>query len=410
MALRAADGQPQPDGPGRVDAVHCRLDAELFRVGAPLLIDQRVAVKAGGHELRLAGARQQIAGQLFDREAVERHVVVQGLDHPVAIGPHFALAVDRIAVRVGVARLVEPVPAPALAVVGRGEQAVDQRLVSRGTFIFDEPLDLVRRRQQSDQVEIDAANQRRSIGRGRRRQSFGFQPRQNELVDRVTDPGLVFDLGRSLACQGKQRPMAFVLGSLFNPAAQGCHVVGRQTRLLALGGRHHLVVVGRADPFDQDAFVRLAGHDGRITAQVGRGRRAIVQPQVGLAMFFVRAVAEEAVLRQDRPHVGVVAHAIRRRSRSRWHARDPRRGGQDSGNDQSAGMCRAGHPLSVGPRSGSVNKGVRTGRNRARFAPWSPLMSLILRDSASPRETCITPSYDRFFCSRGGAEEPSKSG
>ena len=69
---------------------------------------------------------QQVAGELLDREPVERQVAVEGADDPVAIGPHLAEVVEVIAVGVGVAGGVEPVAGAVLAPAGRGEQPVDQ--------------------------------------------------------------------------------------------------------------------------------------------------------------------------------------------------------------------------------------------------------------------------------------------
>ena len=74
-----------------------------------------VAIRAS----RIAGERL-VAGELLEDEAVERLVGVEGADDVVAIapgvGPRF---VELVAVGVGVAGEVEPVPAPALAVVRR---------------------------------------------------------------------------------------------------------------------------------------------------------------------------------------------------------------------------------------------------------------------------------------------------
>ncbi len=76
--------------------------------------------------------RQQVAGELLDGELVERQVLVEGLDHPVAVRPHLAVVVEVDAVRVGVAGDVEPVPAAMLAPVRRRQQAFDELLVSIG--------------------------------------------------------------------------------------------------------------------------------------------------------------------------------------------------------------------------------------------------------------------------------------
>ena len=88
----------------------------------------RVAVEAGGDLLRRAVAcgRRSPAIWSID-ELVEGHVAVEGGDDPVAVLPDRPGGVDVVAVGVGVARLVEPEPAPSLAVMGRGQQAVDGR-------------------------------------------------------------------------------------------------------------------------------------------------------------------------------------------------------------------------------------------------------------------------------------------
>ena len=65
------------------------------------------------------------------------------LDHVVAVGPGvriirvFALAFD-LALGVAVARHVEPVAAPALAVMRRGEQAIHDFREGVGRFVLEE--------------------------------------------------------------------------------------------------------------------------------------------------------------------------------------------------------------------------------------------------------------------------------
>ena len=73
------------------------------------------AVEAGRGQLIVRWHRQQIAGELLDREAVVRQVLVECLDHPVAILPHLAFVVEVQAVRVGVAGQIEPVAGHLLA-------------------------------------------------------------------------------------------------------------------------------------------------------------------------------------------------------------------------------------------------------------------------------------------------------
>src|SRR4051812_41937912 len=117
MALGAADGEPEPDGGGRVDAIDDRLDAELLDVDPPLLVDRCVAVEPGGDLLRERRVGPEVPRELVDGELVEGEVAVQGVDDPVAIGPDRSRGVDAVPVRVGVARQVEPWAGPSLAVV-----------------------------------------------------------------------------------------------------------------------------------------------------------------------------------------------------------------------------------------------------------------------------------------------------
>ena len=73
---------------------------------------------------------QQVAGQLFDQEPIVRHVAVQRVDHPVAPLPLFPRHVLLVAVGVGIACGIEPVPRPLLSEPFALQQAFDRRLES----------------------------------------------------------------------------------------------------------------------------------------------------------------------------------------------------------------------------------------------------------------------------------------
>ncbi len=96
------------------------------------------------------------------------------------------------------------------------------------------------------------------------------------------------------------RPVLGILAPRGDPAAQRLDL-GRGEGLAGLRGRHALGGVFRRDPLDQRTLVRLAGHDGAG----GAGGLLDVEPQVGLAMLRVRAVAGETLVRQDRADVAV---------------------------------------------------------------------------------------------------------
>ena len=123
VADRAAGRQAQPDLRGGFGAVAV-VEHEIFFVDRAAFAGGDVAaIEARGDLLIERAIRQQVAGQLLDRELIERHVAVEGVDDPIAIGPDLAVVVDVDAVRVAVAGHVEPVAAAMLAPLGHGHQA-----------------------------------------------------------------------------------------------------------------------------------------------------------------------------------------------------------------------------------------------------------------------------------------------
>jgi len=108
VALAAAESQAQP---GRTSVAYPVGD--VFRQ-VFLLLNARLgahspeAVVGGRNHLPLAGVRQQIAGELFDRELIEGHVRIEGCDHVIAVGGHLHGLVGKKADAVGVAHEVQP--------------------------------------------------------------------------------------------------------------------------------------------------------------------------------------------------------------------------------------------------------------------------------------------------------------
>ena len=121
VTLAAADGQSEKDRAGGVHAIDDRFDAELLGVGPALFVDKRVAVKSGRDDLVEPRVGEHVTGELLDDELIERQVAVEGIDDPIAVLPDRAWLVARVAVRVGVTGGVEPIAAPALAKMRRGE-------------------------------------------------------------------------------------------------------------------------------------------------------------------------------------------------------------------------------------------------------------------------------------------------
>ena len=104
-------------------------------------------------------------------------------------------------------------------------------------------------------------------------------------------------------------------------------------RQMRVGHRHHHGRVRAQDAADELALAGVAGHH-RPMAGGQRGKRALfrVEAQAALARAVVRAMALEALVRQDRPHVEVEVH-LRRHA---GHLRRGRtaRGSADRGDGQ----------------------------------------------------------------------------
>ena len=192
VALRAAQRRAEPDGGGRVDAIDEHLVVGLFRIDAPFLVRHRVAVESARDDLLRRRVWQHIAGDLLDREAIERHVAIERVDHPVSILPHHARQIFFEPVRVGVAREIEPRPRPSFAVMRRGEETIHEPrirgvdAVARG--VGRHLVDFLRRRRQADQIERDTAHEHLERRLGRRSEAFLLESRENEAIDRRADP------------------------------------------------------------------------------------------------------------------------------------------------------------------------------------------------------------------------------
>src|SRR6202035_2849518 len=155
----------------------------------------------------IGGMIQLIASQLLDDELIVWLVLVEGLDHVIAITPGVLYGeVVLKAGTVGVASHIQPVAAPPLAVMRRGEQLLDQIFVSFGRWIVDEFLDLSRRRQQTNQVQIRAADQRSFVGLRRRFQAFLRQHVADERVDGIAAPARIAYLGRGMTNRWLESP------------------------------------------------------------------------------------------------------------------------------------------------------------------------------------------------------------
>ena len=239
-----------------------------------------------------------------------RRLRLKARDHPVAPRPHLAHAVVLVAVRIGVARDVEPVGGHALAVGRRRQQAIDDALVGVGGAVGEERVDLGRRRRQAGQVEGHAPQPGLARRLGRRLPALRLERGQHEPIDLAACPAARGDRRQRRRGGRDERPVRLPLGALFDPADQRrlLDLVEREVRI---GRRHHHLGVGAGDAADQLALGRAARHDGAMARLQRRQRRCLhVEPQPALALPVVRTVALEAAVREERLDVEVEVDPI----------------------------------------------------------------------------------------------------
>ena len=141
-------------------------------------------MESGGDLLLDGRIGQQVAGNLLDGELVERHIAVEGVDHPVAIAPGVRPGqVFFVAVAIGVTRQIQPLPRPFFAIVRGEQQTVHKPLVRVGTRVGEKRSYFLRSGRQASEIETHAPDQRDAVGFGRGFDILGFELRQHKRID-----------------------------------------------------------------------------------------------------------------------------------------------------------------------------------------------------------------------------------
>ena len=263
---------------------------------------------------------EEITGELAGDEAVVRDVVVEGLDHPVAISPRMGIGdVVLLAARFRVAGDVEPVATPAFTECGGRQQAVDHPLPREWRLIGLEGLDLLGGGRKSDEIEGDAAEPGRR-GRGSDwSETAAIEVREHESVDFVQRPVRVRDFRKRGPLHrpiGPVVPAGFdvVLGPAVFIAGIDVHDGCRRHRrasehpLLEQGdliigepsARGHLesgIVV--ADRLDQEARIGVTGNDRRSGVAADEQLGVGVESEACANSTSLIAVAVEASTEQQ---------------------------------------------------------------------------------------------------------------
>src|SRR5262249_4681862 len=159
VALGTCHGQAEPRRRRDVYAIEDDDVPLLFLNRTPLAIEQVAPIEAGCHPLLQSWVWQQVAGELFDRELVERHVGVQGADYPIAPDILVIVPILLEAIAVGIAGGVEPRKRHALAVPGTALEARDDLFVGVGRSVGEKVIYFARAGRQAGQIEKETANE-----------------------------------------------------------------------------------------------------------------------------------------------------------------------------------------------------------------------------------------------------------
>ena len=108
VTLSAGQCQPQPRCAGGVNAIEENHIALLLGNGAPLSVQEVVAIESTGNPLLDCGVWQEITGELLCRKLIERHIGIERGYHPIPPDPLRGVAILLEAVRIGVPRRIEP--------------------------------------------------------------------------------------------------------------------------------------------------------------------------------------------------------------------------------------------------------------------------------------------------------------
>ena len=211
--------------------------------------------------------------------------------------------------------MLTSVPAPALAKLGRGEQAIDDFGERVRGLVLHERVDLLRRRRQADEIEVDPAQQRQLVRVANRFQAFGLQACENELVDVASRPARVLDDGRRGLLHRLEGPPFLRLARVvfFDHLRHAFARIGRahcHPRLevfdhrlgqlaATLLGRHGEVFVGVAHRLDEQALLKIARHHRWSVVAAAPDALAGIEQEAALDLLGLLRVALETLVGED---------------------------------------------------------------------------------------------------------------
>ena len=190
VASRALERESEEGRAEGADAVGDAFLPELLGDRAAFLRHAVQPVKAGRHAIVDARLGLKVARDDRTDEAVVGHVRRERVQQPVAPRPGERVAVGLVAVRIGVAREIEPHGGHVLGRARRGEHRVDAARVLRIARIRCEGVGLFGRRRQAREHERGPAQQDAWIGLGFRSEAAALDCSEYVGIELVARPVL----------------------------------------------------------------------------------------------------------------------------------------------------------------------------------------------------------------------------
>ena len=215
------------------------------------------------------------------------------------------------------------------------ETLARQQRLDRGFHaLLSNRRQLLGRGWQTDQVQVQPPAQCRRR-RAAKRQTVLLETRGHEGVD-----GMVIAGGRQFRLVGcRERPVRLVVSPVPDPPPE-CLDLDVGQRLVMASRRHDLLGVGGRDAANQLAFLRTAGYDGRHT-RIAAAQCAVakIQLQLSLPGLLIGAVAQRAVLGENRLHLALIIHRGIRPTVGTHHQHDRQRCPVATGSNHMRSPC-----------------------------------------------------------------------
>ena len=296
----ASQGDSQKHRPGGIHHIRQEI-APLIARSLYLYLQVQ---EGGGNSPIFPVISEGVPRYLLLDESVVRLVLVERPDDVVPVAPHVGQGIVQPAPhRIAVTHHVHPVPGPALAVAGVGQQLFHGIGVGVGRVILEKGLHLLGCGRQPDQIEIEPPEQLAPVYGRRRLHALFFQLGQHEGIDRVLDPSLPTDLGNGRFFQRGPGPTGLCRRGrlldrrhlqLVDPPRNRLDLLFRQ----GFPVQGHLGSLLAAQPLDERAGSALARNDSR-TAQGSSFQQGGHGLQHQSTLVVLDGMAGKAVLLQE---------------------------------------------------------------------------------------------------------------